>query len=126
MRRVWLAETDEVRLAEAVARLRSRRGFQTAYRRGLLSVPDRLARALPLAHHPVTVAYLLPFALEPRGFPVAGYPDGRITEILSTILTRVAPGSARHVALAEAARRLYKRSCMLADRQDKLAAGGSR
>jgi hypothetical protein len=39
-------------------------------------------------------------------------------------LSKVDPGSSRHLALVEAVRRLYKRDAMDADRQDKLGESG--
>jgi hypothetical protein len=47
-------------------------------------------------------------------------PGSMIEEILSGPLRKVAPGSARHLALVESVRRLYRRSAMDADRKDKL------
>ena len=44
---------------------------------------------------------------------------GMIGEIFAGHLRKVSPGSARHLALVEAVRRLYKQAAMAAGRADK-------
>jgi hypothetical protein len=110
---------DERRLnqapLEALIRVRSRRGFERAVARGDLQRQARVA--LPAALHPIAAAFLVPYA------PGAELPPPAITgvagEILAGPLRTVAPGSARHLALVEAVRRLYRRAAMTADRADK-------
>jgi hypothetical protein len=110
---------DERRLArapaEALTHLRSRRGFELAVARGLLG--GLAANALPAARDVLAAAYLAPWA------PSAPLPPASVTgvgtELLAGPLRTVAPGSARHLALVEAVRRLYRRAAMATDRADK-------
>jgi hypothetical protein len=50
--------------------------------------------------------------------------DEAVRALLTGMLTTVEPGSARHLALVEAVRRLYQRICMAADRADKERSAG--
>src|SRR5262245_9519053 len=65
-----------------------------------------------------TVDYHLCLRLEGKE---AGGASRMIDEILLEHIPAVVPGSARHLVLVEAVRRLYKRDAQEADRQDKLA-----
>lgn len=104
-----------------LSRLRSRRGFEQAVRRGLTADAAAVAGALGRAAAPMTCAYLLPFA--PAAAAAPGGP-GLMGEIFAGPLRQVAPGSARHLALVEAVRRLYKQAAKAADHADKMAALG--
>lgn len=124
---------DERRLAaaaadggvSALAAVRSQRGFETARGRGILGLNEPTRRAAAAAAHPVTRAFLAPYA------PSVPIPDtigdDAVRSLLTGVLTSVEPGSARHLALVEAVRRLHQRVCMAADRADKerSAAGSS-
>jgi hypothetical protein len=111
---------DERRLArapaDALVHLRSRRGFEFAVARGLLD-SSAASAALPAARDAIAAAYLAPWAQS------APLPPATITgvggELLAGPLRIVAPGSARHLALVEAVRRLYRRAAMAVDRADK-------
>lgn len=121
---------DEERLGTAVQHgwlavlcaLRSQRGFASVLRRGGLECGDDVALAIERARHPVTVAFLLPFA--PSVQPLSGWPTSvaQATEILERHIRRVEPASARHLALVEAVRRTYKQARMAEDREDKARA----
>lgn len=115
-----LARTqDEIGVLHVLSFLRSRRGFEAAMAAGYLARSDVVAQAKSQAQHPVSVAYLTPFLPAAH---TAATEAGMIGEILSGPLCKVSPGSARHLALVEAVRRLYKRAAMAADRADKLHA----
>jgi hypothetical protein len=110
---------DEPTRVGALAELSSRTGFEAVLQRGWLTAPAEVRAAAARAVSPISRAYLIPFA----GSEAAAASDpGMIGEILSGPLRRVAPGSARHLALVEAVRRLYKQNAMAADRADKIAA----
>ena len=97
--------------ASALAQLRSRRGFETAEAQGLFRSHEQVRESLERAAHPVTCAYLLPFA-----------PDAEVRGLDSTadaILRRLQPGSARHLAIVEAVRLAYQRAAKAADHADK-------
>jgi hypothetical protein len=109
---------DHAGQVRALAALRSRAGFDRSTARGIFSHPTVVEQALFAAHHPVTRAMLLPFAPNSVGNPSS--PDA-LGEIAS-FLCRVQPGSARHLALVEVARRAWKNAAIEADRRDKLSA----
>ena len=110
---------NEIRLVQALSFLRSRRGFEAALTTGHLGQTDILIQAAFEAGNPISGAYLWPFL--PSGQkPTAE--TGIIGEIFTGPLRHVAAGSARHLALVEAIRRLYKQAAMAADRADKLHA----
>lgn len=74
--------------------------------------------ALTATANPITAAFLVPLCADapPRDF------GGMIGEVLAGPLLNSAPFSARHLALVEAVRRLYKQNAIAADRADKEAA----
>lgn len=111
-------ETDRV---EVLAGLRSHRGFATARQRGLLDDESWVASAVVAAKHAVTLGFLIPFA-PARQTAGTQFADPAIREILDHHLPGIAPASARHLALVEAVRRLYKKARMLEDRADKIRA----
>jgi hypothetical protein len=98
----------------ALGGLRSRRGFRQAESRGLLQDPNIVGAAIAQAANPVALCYLVPFA------PTAPEPLLReIPQMLAQPLRTVVPGSARHLALVEAMRRVYRQQAVTADRVDK-------
>jgi len=104
----------------ALAELRSRKGFETLFSLGPAPGPAAVRAAIKTAPNPITVAFLIPYAADSATVPFGGM----IGEILAGPLRLVSPGSARHLALVEAVRRLYKQNAMAADRADKVAARG--
>jgi hypothetical protein len=97
------------------SQLRSRRGFERAEVAGLPAQTANLAQAISLAVHPVTCAYLLPYA---RRFGV-GVPKASLDPTVWDVLGDIAPGSARHLAVVEAVRLAYQRAAKAADQADK-------
>ena len=97
----------------ALSQLRTRRGFERGERQRLFVDPDALGEGLTRARHPVTCAYLLPFLPGAQGF------SPRLDPAVDAVLRRVAPGTARHLALVEAVRLAYQRAAKEADRADK-------
>ncbi len=95
------------------------RGFEAALVGGHLGQTDILIQAAFEARNPISRAYLWPFL--PSDQKVAAE-TGIIGEIFAGPLRRVATGSARHLSLVEATRRLYKQGAMAAGRADKLHA----
>jgi hypothetical protein len=112
------AASGALDLAAALARLRSRSGFQGHLERGHLNAPGVVQRALGMARLPMTQAYLLPAAQDPPELPVPVVP---IEPVVLARLRTVAPGSTLHLALVEVVRRQYKLACQAADRADKQA-----
>jgi hypothetical protein len=111
-------QADRIR---ALSCLRSRRGYERARRIGLLDDGPAVAAARDATSNPVTLAYLAPHApTESRHMviPVA------VNALLDGPVSRVEAGSARHLALVEAVRRLFKRAAMEADRIDKERTAG--
>jgi hypothetical protein len=113
---------DERRLAagpegatEALRQLRSRRGFERARTAGLFSRSDLVAAAARAPASVLAAAFLAPWVGGDVTWPEQA---ASILEVGSS-LARVVPGSARHLALVEAVRRLHRRAAMEADRADK-------
>jgi hypothetical protein len=100
----------------ALSQLRSRRGFQRALAEGRLDQRPVVAQAFRASVGPITRAWLLPALADE---PISLTDTGMIGEILSGPVKSVALGSNRHLALAEAVRRLYKQAAVAADRADK-------
>jgi hypothetical protein len=109
---------------ETLAALRSRRGYEEVARRGWLVDGTLVAGALDRARHPLALAFLLPSS--PR-HPIRPEPEppAAIAELLGGVVRDVPPGTARHLALVEAVRRLWKRAAMESDRADKEEASRS-
>jgi hypothetical protein len=103
----------------ALSELRSRVGFEAAVGRGMMAHPDATRAAWDRTADPITRGYLTPFVV---GDPPAVSGSGMIAEVLGGPLRQVAPASARHLALVEAVRRLFKQQAMAVDRADKEAA----
>jgi len=98
----------------ALASLRSRRGYRLAETRSLLANPEHVAAALAQTHNPITQSFLAPSAAAASAATIAALP-----EFIASPLQQVTPGSARHLALVEAVRRLYRQQAVAADRADK-------
>jgi hypothetical protein len=115
-----LAAGDRDRKIAALAGLRSRRGLEEAGRTGLLSDSASARAALLQARNPITAALLTPYAHEEAASLPAGTSES-IRKLLEGPLRQVSPLTARHLALVEVVRRVYKRDAMSADRADKEA-----
>ncbi|MEW6303099.1 MAG: hypothetical protein AB1705_06490 [Verrucomicrobiota bacterium] len=115
LRRLAQAREDSSSLA-ALSGLRSRRGFERALAAGLFADSTVVRQALHQAGCLISQAYLLPFAPDAER-PAILNETGSNT--LNEPLRHVAPGSARHFALVEAARRFHKQAASAADRADK-------
>lgn len=113
--------SDDGSLITALAELRSRTGFEAAQQKGCFAEVEMIRVALNQTSCPMTQACLIPFAGDAT-FSVTD--SGMIGEILSGPLCQVVAGSAKHLALVEAVRRLYKQAAMAADRADKMKAMG--
>ncbi len=111
--------TDAIGRVRVLSQLRSRRGFERAEAAGLFRQAEEVSKALHLAAHPVTCAYLYPFS-QRAGIAAPTLP---LEAAVESILRQVAPGSARHLALAEAVRLAYQRAAKAADRADKERVG---
>jgi len=103
---------------EALAGLRSLRGFRLAEQKGLLADAALVEEALTGASNPLARCYLRPFVPSECPELLAGVPD-----LIAEPLQSVKPGSGRHLALVEAVRRTYRQTAMAADRADKLRTG---
>lgn len=102
---------------DALRGLRSRRGYELAVAAGRLTDAERVGIAAQRVRHPIPAAFLAPH----RPDITLHLPDcpGPLRDLLANVIPRVPAGSVRHLALVEAARRLYKREAMNADRADK-------
>jgi len=107
--------TDSAGLVNALAQLRSRRGFETAWVNQHVADTVAVDAALRLAAHPVTVAWLLPSSSAESHSTCAARPEASVAAALS----RVTPASARHLALVETVRLAYRRAAKAKDREDK-------
>jgi hypothetical protein len=116
LRRLANARSDAEKLA-LLAGLRSRRGFERALAAGHCRDSALLQRALAAASSLISRALLLPGVPHTPCAPPAGHEAS--WKLLEEPLRKVAPGSARHLALVEAARRFHKQAAMAADRADK-------
>ncbi len=116
----WLAQAlaGPDALVSALARIRSRRGFESFLHQGHLRDPALVHRALTLTRLSITQAYLLPCAPEVQDLPATGVP---LEPIVLNRLRAESPGSNLHLALVEVVRRQYKQAAQAADRADKEA-----
>jgi hypothetical protein len=119
-RRLAAATSPEDRI-DAIATLRSHRGFERAVSEGLFGDDALVRETWRIATHPISRAYLLPIMASRTDIfdPTAAVAP------ITAALSEVAFGSARHLALVEAVRRLYRREAMAADRADKERYGSS-
>lgn len=115
-----LAQVDQGRLglAQALAQLRSRRGFESYWQNGFLTDHSSISEALAQSRLSITQAYLLP--LRPD-LPVLPIPTVPIEPVILKRLRTVTPMSALHLVLVEAVRRQYKLAAQAADRVNKEA-----
>lgn len=106
-----------VSLADALATLRSRRGFDTYLAEDRLGDGEAVRAALGRATNPITQALLLPSAPDVTTAP----PVVAIEPLVERKLRSVAPASPLHRSLVEVVRRQYKVFCQTRDRADKEA-----
>jgi hypothetical protein len=109
----WVA--GEIGLAEALAQLRSRRGFDTYLAEGRLGDQVVVGAALGRTPNPITQAFLLPCAPQAVVLP----PVVALEAVVERKLRSVAPGSSLHRSLVEIVRRQYKVARQARDRTDK-------
>jgi hypothetical protein len=107
----------EVALVEALAQLRSRRGFDSYLAENGLSEEAAVRAALGRTTNPITQAFLLPWAPEAVALPTVV----PIEPLVERKLRSIAPASALHRSLVEVVRRQYKVACQDRDRADKEA-----
>jgi hypothetical protein len=104
-----------VAVADALAQIRSRRGFDTYLAENRFADPTVIHTALGRTANPITQAFLLPWvpaAVAPR-------PVVTIEPLVEQKLRAVAPASSLHRSLVEVVRRQYKVFCQDRDRADK-------
>jgi hypothetical protein len=95
----------------------SRRGYERALNLGLLADQEAVRSAAQRCEHPVSFAFLVPFARDSQ------LPAGlrfKIDEAFLAPLRTVEPEVSKHIALVEVVRRSYKRWAMELDRRDKM------
>ncbi|HEV3259646.1 MAG TPA: hypothetical protein VG013_22455 [Gemmataceae bacterium] len=111
-----------VALADALAGLRSRRGFDTYLAEGSFDDRQAVKTALGRAVNPIAQAFLLPYA------PGAATPSPvvAIEPLVERKLRAVVPASPLHRSLVEVVRRKYKVFCQARDRADKEAIRAAR
>ncbi|MBI2923789.1 MAG: hypothetical protein HYY18_22255 [Planctomycetes bacterium] len=107
---------DEASMTATLSGLRSRRGFERAQVGGFFEDRERTCAAWAQAGCMITRAILMPLT---RGCLTPPRPEPPGWNLLENPLRHVKPGSARHLALIEAARRLHRQAAMTADRADK-------
>jgi hypothetical protein len=103
--------------ADALAQLRSRRGFDAYLAASGFSDAAAVRAALGQTKNPVTQAFLLPWAPE----AVALRPVVPIEPLVERKLRSLVPASPLHRSLVEVVRRRYKVACQDRDRADKEA-----
>jgi hypothetical protein len=113
--RLLRAVVNAASRVHALQQLRSRRGFETALLHRHLAETSAVDAAVRLAAHPVTLAWLLPYASTQARSTSAD----RLEPEMVSALGRVTPASPRHLALVEAARLAYQRAAQAKDREDK-------
>jgi hypothetical protein len=102
-------------VTDALAQIRSRRGFDTYLAETRFADADTIRNALERTTNPVTQAFLLPWA--PAA--VAATPVVPIEPVVERKLRSVGPASSLHRSLVEVVRRQYKVFCQDRDRADK-------
>jgi hypothetical protein len=102
----------------ALAQLRSRKGLRAVAASDFLT-SELIEESFAASESPLTRACLSPWLSKET---LAIEDAGIIGEILRGPLRKVDPGSAKHLALVEAVRRLYKQAAMARDREDKMKA----
>lgn len=106
-----------IAVADALAQVRSRRGFDTYLAENRLADDGAICAALDSTTNPLTQAFLLPWVPE----AVAATPVVAIEPRVERKLRSVAPASSLHRSLVEVVRRQYKVFCQDRDRADKEA-----
>jgi hypothetical protein len=101
---------------EALSRIRSRRGFETALREYLLADPCVVEQALAAARLSVTQAFLVPYAPGTTALPETTPP---VEPVILKRLRTVVPASPMHLTLVEVVRRQYRTAAQAADKADK-------
>lgn len=104
-----------IAVADALAQVRSRRGFDTYLAENRFADAETIRSALERTTIPITQAFLLPWAPD----AVAATPVVSIEPIVERKLRSLAPASSLHRALVEVVRRQYKVFCQDRDRIDK-------
>ena len=105
---------DPASVIAALTALRSERGYRVAASRGLLERREHVAAAIVAARNPITHCFLMPYVPSASAESADGVPA-----LIAAQLRDVAPGSAHHLALVEAMRRVYRHNAMALDRADK-------
>lgn len=106
-----------VGLTDALAQVRSRRGFDTYLAENRFRDEAAVRSALGSTVHPVTQAFLLPFVPDAEVNP----PVVAMEELVERKLRTLPPASPLHRSLVEVVRRRYKVVCQQRDRADKEA-----
>jgi hypothetical protein len=106
-----------ITVADALAQVRSRRGFDTYLADNRFADAEAVRTALGRTTNPITQAFLLPWA--PAA--VTATPVVPIEPVVERKLRSVGPGSSLHRSLIEVVRRQYKVFCQDRDRTDKEA-----
>jgi hypothetical protein len=106
-----------IALADALAQLRSRRGFDRYLAEKEFGDDSAVRAALATTTNPITQAFLLPWAPE----AVARPPVVAIEPVVERKLRSIAPACPLHRSLVEVVRRQYKVFCQGRDRADKEA-----
>jgi hypothetical protein len=112
------ATAGTISVAQALARLRSRRGLESFLQGGYLKDPSVVRQALLQTQLSITQAILLPCAGADAIPPTSTVP---MEPVVVNRLRAVAPTSALHLALIEVVRRQYKLAMQNADAADKQA-----
>jgi hypothetical protein len=112
------ATAGTISVAQALARLRSRRGLETFLQGGYLKDPAVVGQALFQTRLSITQAILVPCAGADAAPLTSTVP---MEPVVMNRLRTVAPGSALHLALIEVVRRQYKLAMQNADAADKQA-----
>jgi hypothetical protein len=107
----------DVGIVDALAQIRSRRGFDTYLAAIRLSDAAAVHEALRQTSNPITQAFLLPSAPD----AVLPCPVVAIEPIVERKLRAIAPASPLHRSVVEIVRRQYKLFCQERDRADKQA-----
>ncbi len=117
------AESGGRTLPEALCRIRSRGGFETALQKGRFSDARVVELALGAAGLAITQAFLIPFAATVTDLPAT---TPAIEAVILSRLRTVVPASPLHLALVEAVRRQYRLFAQAVDRADKEAVRAAR
>jgi hypothetical protein len=117
--RNFALSSDRADEIEALSQLRSRKGLEFALHQSMPTHRDEIAAAYARSDSPITRAFLTPLLPHES---LSTTDAGMIGEILRGPLGKVEPASAKHLALVEAVRRLYKKAAMERDRADKMKA----